>query len=358
MRVLECPKCKAPLENIEQGQTKVICQFCRFTTDIRDTKTLGMSIEVDALYKRGMLLVEFSDWAAALDVFDQALNLAPDNAELYVGRLLAELRLSIESRLSHHRADLNQYASFQKALRFAQPELRERLEGYNEIVQQRLAIKSKENEERTARENERYQKEVEQRVAREKDLAAAELRFRESRKKKNRIRNVVLLIVIGLISTFFLIRHINEINAFRMFTDINYSVSLLNDGTRFNEINDRNFELVNEGSRTYRTRITPLFMSGVYGEGGRISFRFDNDVLERITLTSFTKIDGWNINQITSNYLETRYGVIVDHEQRDNPGRGYTEFFRFILNDVEIEIRRSSLPGNVLDSVTFSRVAQ
>lgn len=365
MKVLSCPKCHASFENITPGQTTVTCGFCRFTTNIKDMTEGGAS----ALLRRGMLLVEFGNFSEAKGVFDEGLNMAPEDAYLYVGQLLAELQIKEERLLNKHHTELNQYANYQKALRFADSELKRRLLSYDDQIKARLEKEriAREKREKEARERAEieHQRKLEEEIRnaaieaeKQKQLVAEYMEMRRRTRPKRIIRNIVILLLISGAIWFFISRRNDRINEFRAFTDVLYVASLLEEDTKQFAIESRNFGGIEPMGSTnrYRTPLTPRFMSGVDSYGARIMFYFEDGILEGVRLQAFDVVDGWEFSRITAEELERRYGVEVDHSRRENAGTGHTDYFSFYLNDnVAVEVRRSSNESSSLNSVTIQR---
>jgi len=300
MRVLECPRCKASFESIEPGQTKVTCHFCRFTTDIRDITEGGS----DALLRRGMLLVEYADFSAAIQVFDQALNLAPENAYIYVGRLLAEVRLEKESWLGNHNVDLNRYPSYKKALRFADSELRQRLELYNVQVQERLAEIAKRHEEDKVRAEKEQRRREEEVAKREAELAAEHERIgaeEAEKRRRNRPKRIIftVLIITALVG-FFLLRWNRRLDQFEKFTDFDYVIMLLNNDTHMDDI-EVNLSMGHVASMHDETPIGSTF--------GYLNLYFENSILVGVTLSGATV---FNDDEILSEALGEELSQIHD----------------------------------------------
>lgn len=360
MRLLECPRCKASFENIEPGQTKITCHFCRFTTDIRDVTEGGS----DALLRRGMLLVEYADFLAAIEVFDEALKLAPENAHIYVGRLLAEVQLEKESWLGNHNIDLNQYPSYQKALRFADSELKQRLELYNVQVQERLAEiakrhekdKARAEEERRRREENDAKLEAEE-AERMKKLVAEYEEMRKRTRPKRIIRNVIILLIIIAIAGFFWSRN-NERNAqAQRFVDLDFLVELMNERPTSNEIS-RNYNIRLTRNDT-GTRPHLMIFSGQPPRNvdyRRLNFNFVNSQLDFLRIYDpvyFAGIDISNFNNDTAadfvDIFSAIDGVIIDDVYEWAFGRMRVTFF---YEDIRVRIS-VSMRDDV--SVTITR---
>jgi tetratricopeptide (TPR) repeat protein len=109
---------------------------------------------VESLMKRGKLFLEDSDWKQADEYFDRVLDIDPEYALAYIGKLCAKLNVRQEEQLGENAIPLTEYSQYQKAVRFADADYRVIVEKYNKTIQERLA-----EEERLEREQERQEKE-------------------------------------------------------------------------------------------------------------------------------------------------------------------------------------------------------
>ncbi|MCL2498816.1 MAG: hypothetical protein FWE90_00590 [Defluviitaleaceae bacterium] len=98
------------------------------------------STDVDSMYKRALLLMENKDFNKASQLFDQVLNLQPENARAYIGQLLAEQRLTNEEQLAEHINHWQDNSLFQRAVRFADDTYKAILEEYAETAHVNLII--------------------------------------------------------------------------------------------------------------------------------------------------------------------------------------------------------------------------
>jgi len=132
---IECPKCKGQL-HIDVNTKQCFCMYCRTEAQVKPLN--GRVMNSTSLLTRGFLSLEYAEWETAKEVFEQAVNIEPENAQVYLGRLLTELKMSKEEDLAEYREDLANYVDYQKALRFADDELKKCLEEYNEAVKKRI----------------------------------------------------------------------------------------------------------------------------------------------------------------------------------------------------------------------------
>ena len=103
------------------------------------------------------MFLEDGDWGRADDFCEQVLNQEPENAKAYVIKLMARLKMKDEQELGAAPISFADWNSYQKACRYADDALRNRLEGYLASTMQRLKHCE---EERLSREQEELLKSV------------------------------------------------------------------------------------------------------------------------------------------------------------------------------------------------------
>ena len=146
--VFECDSCGMEYST-EWAKAKI--QEIRGTVQVEGTVEVTGTVKVEggankeSLLKRGYLLLEDSDWKGADECFDQVLNMDPECAEAYVGKLCVERRCRSEAELGKSQRTLVDSGYYQKVLRFGGPELRVRLEGYDRAVRAQLEAAAQAN---------------------------------------------------------------------------------------------------------------------------------------------------------------------------------------------------------------------
>ena len=98
----------------------------------------------DPLLRRAFLFLEDGEFDNADEYAEKVLDCNPECAEAYVVKLLVELELNKTSDLSQYEAPLSDSHNYQKAIRFAAPEYRETIEGYNDAIIKRIEEARKE----------------------------------------------------------------------------------------------------------------------------------------------------------------------------------------------------------------------
>lgn len=118
---------------------------------MKETVILQNSMEespTEPLLRRAFLFLEDGNWSRADEYCEKVLDMAPESAAAYLGKLLAELRVHKKEDLVNCTSSFAANDHFRKALRFADPELRKQLEassGYVAAVMETLKNSDIEN---------------------------------------------------------------------------------------------------------------------------------------------------------------------------------------------------------------------
>ncbi|MCM1168146.1 MAG: TIR domain-containing protein [Lachnospiraceae bacterium] len=112
------------------------------------------SSNVEPLLKRAFMCLEDEEWDKADELFEQALNHEPENARAYLGKLCMEMRLCKPSDIADLKEPLDEdNSNYKKAMRFADAQLKNEINGYSKAILDRIENERKEAAERA--ENER-----------------------------------------------------------------------------------------------------------------------------------------------------------------------------------------------------------
>ncbi len=82
------------------------------------------SINIAAVLERGFLYAEDKDWEKAEECFEKVLNVAPQNAEGYLGKLLVDLQVSTKDGLLTCGQLFDQNDNYKKIIRFGDEEIK------------------------------------------------------------------------------------------------------------------------------------------------------------------------------------------------------------------------------------------
>lgn len=137
--------------------------------------------EAAALLKRMFLFLEDGDFGKADEYSERVLNLDPENAEAYLGKLMAQLKVCRREELAQCAGRLDAADAYQKLMRFGGESLRKEAEDYNQQIIKRL------NEEEEKQEKLRQEQEERQR---ETDYQGA-LQLLNSAVKSSQLKDVI-----------------------------------------------------------------------------------------------------------------------------------------------------------------------
>ena len=89
------------------------------------------------LLRRAFIFLEDGDWIKADEFCEQVLNIEPENAQAYLGKLMAEMHIHRQEDLSNLEKPFDDNGNYQKAVRFADAELSETLRNYISTINER-----------------------------------------------------------------------------------------------------------------------------------------------------------------------------------------------------------------------------
>lgn len=105
-----------------------------------------MENNISTLLKRVTLFLEDEQWQDANVYCEKVLDIDPENAQAYLGKLLAELKLHSKDELANVSKSIEQNNNYRRAIKYADEYLASELKYYNEQIQFR-AEKNKQQEE-------------------------------------------------------------------------------------------------------------------------------------------------------------------------------------------------------------------
>jgi len=108
--------------------------------------------DIAPILRRTFLFLEDGEYDSADEYAEKVLDINPECAEAYVAKLLIELEMRKPADLASAKTPISDSPNYQKAIRFATPEYRETIEGYNNAIIKRID---------TARKDEVYARGVE-----------------------------------------------------------------------------------------------------------------------------------------------------------------------------------------------------
>ena len=104
---------------------------------VKETVAVGSAANVAPLLKRAFMFLEDGEWIRADDFCEQVLNQDPENAQAYLGKLMAELRVRRQEDLENCEQPFDNSNNYQKAVRFGDDKMRGMLSGYIDHINER-----------------------------------------------------------------------------------------------------------------------------------------------------------------------------------------------------------------------------
>ena len=126
------------MQDLIRGVKKIVSMNEPQTT-VKETVVVNTgNTNFDPLLRRAFLFLEDCEWEKADEYCEQVLNMEPENAQAYIGKLMAELRVQYQEELADCEKPFDDSNNYQKAIRFGDDETVEKLKDYNNTVKQQL----------------------------------------------------------------------------------------------------------------------------------------------------------------------------------------------------------------------------
>ena len=104
---------------------------------VKETVISGGNANTAPLLKRAFMFLEDGDWNSANEYCEKVLDIDPENASAYLGKLLSELRVSKQESLKDQEEPFDDNNNYHKVIRFADDKLKNELIGYIEHINTR-----------------------------------------------------------------------------------------------------------------------------------------------------------------------------------------------------------------------------
>ena len=129
------------MQDLIRGIKKIATKDEPKTTVIKETvvTNAGASANAAPLLKRAFIFLEDGDWNSANEYCEKVLDIDPENAEAYLGKLMAELHVKKQESLKNYAEPLDNSSSYAKILRYGDDALKTTLISYNDAIKLRKA---------------------------------------------------------------------------------------------------------------------------------------------------------------------------------------------------------------------------
>ncbi len=118
------------MQDLLRGIEKILGKSAEKTV-VKETVIAAGNTNTAPLLKRAFLFLEDGDWQNANIYCEKVLDMDPECAEAYFGKLLAELHVNREENLPDIKKDFSEMDNYGKAYRFGDNEFKKKIENYN-----------------------------------------------------------------------------------------------------------------------------------------------------------------------------------------------------------------------------------
>ena len=126
------------INDLVRGIRKVVADTDSQEKTVRESVAVNSgNANEESLLKRAFMFLEDGDWSAADEYCEKVLDIDPENARAYLGKLMAECRACRLEDLQNCEQPFDNSGNYNKVLRFADPKLIETLKGYIAHINER-----------------------------------------------------------------------------------------------------------------------------------------------------------------------------------------------------------------------------
>ena len=105
-------------------------------TVVKETVSAGAT-NTASLLKRAFMFLEDGDWESADEYCEKVLDMDPENAQAYLGKLMAECKAKTQEGLKDCELSFENSNNYQKVVRFSEKEVSDELASYIEHIKER-----------------------------------------------------------------------------------------------------------------------------------------------------------------------------------------------------------------------------
>lgn len=120
------------MQDLLRGVEKILPKVKPVQTAVQERGVVGGGSDTAPLLKRMFMFLEDGNWKAANEYCEKVLDIAPECAEAYLGKLMVELRIKKRNQLRDQKRAFDNNDNYQKIIRFADAALANELRNYLE----------------------------------------------------------------------------------------------------------------------------------------------------------------------------------------------------------------------------------
>ncbi len=128
------------MQDLIRGIRKIVQTDEPKSVVVKETVTLESgvsSVSIAPLLKRAFMFLEDADWKSADEYCEKVLDNDPENAQAYLGKLMAQLQVKSQANLKNCEKPFSSEPNYLKVLRFGDDKLRQELQSYITIIEER-----------------------------------------------------------------------------------------------------------------------------------------------------------------------------------------------------------------------------
>lgn len=133
----DMPEQLSVLQSYDMRKIGFTQDLIRGVAKVLDVQKPEVVKKIEPLLKRAFLFLEDGDWQNADEYCERVLDISPECAEAYLGKLMAQLQVRVQSDLAKCEKPFDGNAHYHKILRFADVTLRDTLTGYIDAIYRR-----------------------------------------------------------------------------------------------------------------------------------------------------------------------------------------------------------------------------
>ena len=123
------------INDLVRGIRKVVADTDSQEKTVRESVAVNSgNANEESLLKRAFMFLEDGDWDSADEYCEKVLDIDPENARAYLGKLMAECRACRMEDLQNCEQPFGDSGNYEKVLRFADPDLAETLKDFNSYI--------------------------------------------------------------------------------------------------------------------------------------------------------------------------------------------------------------------------------
>lgn len=122
------------MQDLIRGIKKIVKADEPKQTMVKETVVTTGVANAAPLLRRAFIFLEDADWKSADEYCEKVLDIDPENAFAYLGKLMAELKVKSQESLKHCAEPFDKSSNYQKVVRFADEKLKAELSGYIEHI--------------------------------------------------------------------------------------------------------------------------------------------------------------------------------------------------------------------------------